>query len=122
MARVTVEDCVRVVPNRFELILLSAHRARAISSGASILVERERDKSTVVALREIGDQKLSHADLDEDYISSLQSHSEVDELDAPESQEESKPTVRVDDATLTQEQLIKQLGAFSKSGGSRSLG
>ena len=59
MARVTVEDCIDKVPNRFELILLTAHRARAISAGAPITVERDNDKNPVVALREIADQTLS---------------------------------------------------------------
>ena len=53
MARVTVEDCVDKIPNRFELVLFSAHRARSMSSGAEILVERDNDKNPVVALREI---------------------------------------------------------------------
>ena len=58
MARVTVEDCVEKVPNRFSLVLLSAHRARAISAGASLLVDRDNDKNPVVALREIADDVL----------------------------------------------------------------
>jgi DNA-directed RNA polymerase subunit omega len=79
MARVTVEDCVDKVPNRFELVLLSAHRARSISSGAPISVERDNDKNPVVALREIADQTVSPEDLKEDLIHSLQAHVEVDE-------------------------------------------
>lgn len=58
MARVTVEDCVEVVPNRFELVLLAAQRARSISTGAELTVDRDRDKNPVVALREIADQTV----------------------------------------------------------------
>jgi DNA-directed RNA polymerase subunit omega len=63
LARVTVEDCVDKIPNRFSLVLLSAHRARAISSGAEPLVERDRDKDPVVALREIADSAVRPDDL-----------------------------------------------------------
>ena len=79
MARVTVEDCVEKVPNRFSLVLLSAHRARAISAGGALLVDRDNDKNPVVALREIADETLSPDDLKEDLIHSLQKHVEVDE-------------------------------------------
>jgi DNA-directed RNA polymerase subunit omega len=83
MARVTVEDCVDKVDNRFDLVLLAAHRARLISSGQSILVERDKDKNPVVALREIAETALKPDDLKEDFIHSLQRHVEVDE---PESE------------------------------------
>jgi DNA-directed RNA polymerase subunit omega len=79
MARVTVEDCVGKIPNRFELVLAAAHRARMIAAGAQIIVRRENDKNPVVALREIGDGLLSPADLREDLIHSLQKNVEVDE-------------------------------------------
>ncbi len=79
MARVTVEDCIDKVPNRFELVLLSSHRSRQISSGSQISVERDNDKNPVVALREIADEQLSPGDLKEDLIHSLQKHVEVDE-------------------------------------------
>jgi DNA-directed RNA polymerase subunit omega len=79
MARVTVEDCVDKVDNRFDLVLLAAHRARAISSGAEILVERDNDKNPVVALREIAKEVLEPEDLREDLIHSLQKYVEVDE-------------------------------------------
>ena len=82
MARVTVEDCVEKVPNRFNLVLLAAHRARAISAGAQLLVDRDNDKNPVVALREIADETLSPGDLKEDLIHSLQKHVEVDEPEA----------------------------------------
>lgn len=79
MARVTVEDCVDKVENRFELVLLAGHRARLISTGAEITVDRDNDKNPVVALREIADQTISPEDLKEDLIHSLQKHVEVDE-------------------------------------------
>ncbi len=79
MARVTVEDCVDKVDNRFELVLMASHRARAISSGANILVARDNDKNPVVALREIADSKLQPNDLREDVIHAMQKQVEVDE-------------------------------------------
>ncbi len=79
MARVTVEDCIDKVDNRFELVLLASHRARQISQGAPITVDRDKDKNPVVALREIADETLSPGDLKEDLIHSLQKHVEVDE-------------------------------------------
>lgn len=82
MARVTVEDCIDKVENRFELVLLASHRARMIASGSSILVQRDNDKNPVVALREIADEKLTPEDLKEDLIHSLQKHVEVDEPEA----------------------------------------
>jgi len=83
MARVTVEDCIDKVENRFELVLVAAHRARMISSGSQITVDRDNDKNPVVALREIADSTLAPEDLKEDFIHSLQKHVEVDE---PESE------------------------------------
>ncbi|MFT0892632.1 DNA-directed RNA polymerase subunit omega [Pseudochelatococcus sp. G4_1912] len=79
MARVTVEDCVDKVENRFELVLLASHRARMISSGSQLLVERDRDKNPVVALREIADEMFAPEDLKEELIHSLQKYVEVDE-------------------------------------------
>lgn len=82
MARVTVEDCIDKIENRFDLVLLAAHRARLISSGQPLLLDRDRDKNPVVALREIADSALSPGDLSEDFIHSLQRHVEVDEPEA----------------------------------------
>ena len=79
MARVTVEDCVDKVPNRFELVLLAAHRARSVAAGAPITVERENDKNPVVALREIAERTISSEDVKEDLIHSMQRYVEVDE-------------------------------------------
>ena len=82
MARVTVEDCIDKVENRFDLVLLASHRARQISQGELITVDRDNDKNPVVALREIADETLSPGDLKEALIHSLQKHVEVDEPEA----------------------------------------
>ena len=82
MARVTVEDCIDKVNNRFELVLLAAHRARLISSGAPLTIDRDRDKNPVVALREIADESIQPDDLREQLIHSLQKYVEVDEPEA----------------------------------------
>lgn len=79
MARVTVEDCVDKVPNRFELVMLAAHRARELASGAPLTVERDNDKNPVVSLREIADETQSANDLRERMIESHQTQIEVDE-------------------------------------------
>lgn len=79
MARVTVEDCVDKVPNRFELVMLAAHRAREITAGAPITVDRDNDKNPVVSLREIADETQSAEDLRERMIESYQTQIEVDE-------------------------------------------
>jgi DNA-directed RNA polymerase subunit omega len=84
MARVTVEDCIDKVDNRFELVLLASHRARMISSGSPLTVDRDRDKNPVVALREIAETTVAPEDLKEDLIHSLQKHVDVDEPE-PES-------------------------------------
>jgi DNA-directed RNA polymerase subunit omega len=116
MARVTVEDCINKVENRFDLVLLAGHRARMLSSGAPITIERDNDKNPVVALREIAEETISPGDLKEDLIHSLQKYVEVDE---PEP--EAVPligaaggTVDADDTEvvvdrMTEEELLKGL-------------
>src|SRR5438094_5146326 len=79
MARVTVEDCIDKVDNRFDLVLLAAHRARMISSGSQLTVDRDNDKNPVVSLREIADTTISPEDLREELVHSLQKFVEVDE-------------------------------------------
>src|ERR1700733_11239999 len=79
MARVTVEDCIDKVDNRFDLVLLAAHRARMISSGSQLTVDRDNDKNPVVSLREIADSTISPEDLREELVHSLQKFVEVDE-------------------------------------------
>ena len=85
MARVTVEDCVDKIPNRFDLVLLAAERARAISGGAELTIERDRDKNPVVALREIADETVNPTLLKENLVQSLQrvlpeDDDEIDEI------------------------------------------
>jgi DNA-directed RNA polymerase subunit omega len=82
MARVTVEDCIDKVDNRFELVLLASHRARLISSGSPLTIDRDRDKNPVVALREIAEETIAPDDLKEQLIHSLQKYVEVDEPEA----------------------------------------
>ncbi len=110
MARVTVEDCVDKVPNRFELVMLAAHRARELSSGAQITVDRDKDKNPVVSLREIADETQQADDLRERMIESYQTQIEVDE---PEEDamallmgaENDKPA----DDDLSEEKLLRAL-------------
>ena len=79
MARVTVEDCVTKIPNRFELVMLASQRARDISAGSDLTLDRDNDKNPVVALREIAEDKFTPEVLREALISSLQRHAEIDE-------------------------------------------
>jgi DNA-directed RNA polymerase subunit omega len=107
MARVTVEDCVDKIPNRFDLVLLSAHRARQLSGGADTLVDRDRDKNPVVALREIAVKALKADELREEYIKSLQRHAEVDEPEAaPQAEELADDMLH---RQLTEEELLRAL-------------
>ena len=85
MARVTVEDCIDKVDNRFELVLLASHRARQISQGAQITVDRDNDKNPVVALREIADETVGLDHLQDSLVRGMQKHVEMDEPEeAPE--------------------------------------
>ena len=79
MARVTVEDCILKVPNRFELVLLSAQRARDIAGGSQLTLDRDNDKNPVVALREIADETIALPQLQENLIKGMQKHVEIDE-------------------------------------------
>ena len=83
MARVTVEDCVDKVPNRFDLVLFAAQRARQISGGADLTIDRDRDKNPVVALREIAEETVKPKDLEEAVVSNLQKV-RIDEEDETE--------------------------------------
>jgi DNA-directed RNA polymerase subunit omega len=83
MARVTVEDCVDKIPNRFDLVLFAAQRARQISGGAELLLDRDRDKNPVVALREIADELVHPPELEEGIIQALQ-RVQVDDEEAPD--------------------------------------
>jgi DNA-directed RNA polymerase subunit omega len=114
MARVTVEDCIDKVENRFDLVLLASHRARMISSGSQITIDRDNDKNPVVSLREIAETTVSPGDLKEDLIHSLQKYVEVDEPE-PEVPLIGASGVDSDDADvvtsdrMTEEELLKGL-------------
>jgi DNA-directed RNA polymerase subunit omega len=84
MARVTIEDCIDKLPNRFELVLLASHRARAIAQGAELTIDRDRDKDPVVSLREIAAESINKDDLREEFIHAMQKHVEVDEPEPTE--------------------------------------
>jgi DNA-directed RNA polymerase subunit omega len=116
MARVTVEDCIDKVNNRFDLVLLASHRARMVSAGAQITIDRDNDKNPVVALREIADETISPDDLKEDLIHALQKYVEVDEPEpetvpliagAGGSVEADDKEVTID--RMTEEELLKGL-------------
>lgn len=109
MARVTVEDCVDKIPNRFDLVLLSAHRARQLSGGADPLVDRDRDKNPVVALREIAVKSLKPDELKEEFIKSLQRHAEVDEPESAQPVEEVASEDTMLHRQLTEEELLRAL-------------
>ncbi len=110
MARVTTEDCVDKVPNRFELVMLAAHRAREIAEGAALTVTRDNDKNPVVALREIAEETQSSDDLRERLIEANQTQIEVDE---PE--EDSMALLmgaeadRPEEDEMTEEKMLRQL-------------
>ena len=117
MARVTVEDCVDKVPNRFELVLLASHRAREISSGSPLTVDRDNDKNPVVSLREIADETQSADALRERLIESNQTQIEVDEPEDDSmailmSGEADKP---LEDA-MSEEKLLRALMAAQGQG------
>ena len=115
MARVTVEDCVDKIPNRFELVLLAAHRARELASGSAITVDRENDKDGVVALREVAEKTISPDDMRERLIFSMQEQVEIDEPEAaaaPMRPQETRPTLGRDDTivdTMTEDALLRGL-------------
>ena len=87
MARVTVEDCVTKIPNRFKLVMLAGKRARDIAAGAELLVDRDNDKNPVVALREIAEDKVVPEDLMEAVVVGLQRHADTDELEEESDQD-----------------------------------
>jgi len=109
MARVTVEDCVDKVPNRFDLVLYSAYRARQLSGGAEPMVDRDRDKNPVVALREIADKKLIPDEVREEYIKSLQKHAEVDEPEEVPGGDDDGGREDVQYRQFTEEELLRAL-------------
>ena len=136
MARVTVEDCIDKVPNRFELVLLSAHRARSIAAGSPLTIDRDNDKNPVVALREIAEEAISPADVREGLIHAIQKHVEIDEPE-PESapllgvekaarpvlgQDDQKSDTALDLPTMSEEQLLRAMESLAPSDQSGSGG
>jgi DNA-directed RNA polymerase subunit omega len=119
MARITVEDCIDKVSNRFELVLVAAHRARTLSKGAAITVEEDNDKPPVVALREIAERTISAGDMREGLIHSIQKNVEIDEPEAaaaPLFSDPGRPLLGRDDPsvdanidTMTEEALLRGL-------------
>jgi DNA-directed RNA polymerase subunit omega len=133
MARVTVEDCVDKVPNRFELVLLAAHRARSLASGAHMTVDAENDKNAVIALREIAEKTVDPGDVREGFIHAMQNQAEVDEPEetiAPTLPQADRPLLAPHDPSadavvdvMTEDELLRHMGlqrpmdAHTKSGG-----
>ena len=117
MARVTVEDCVLKVPNRFELVLLAAQRAREITSGVPLSIDRDDDKNPVVALREIADETISLPHLKESVVRGMQKQVEIDEPEAeaappmvnPNLQTQIELGVDVQFDRMTEEDLLRGL-------------
>ena len=119
MARVTIEDCIDKLPNRFELVLLAGHRARLVSQGAPLTVDRDNDKDPVVALREIAAETINKDDLREEFIHAMQKHVEVDEaedMDTPLIGHSSgmvmaneSMTIEVPMEQMTEEELLRGL-------------
>ncbi|MBM3607483.1 MAG: DNA-directed RNA polymerase subunit omega [Alphaproteobacteria bacterium] len=116
MARITVEDCIDKVENRFDLVLIASHRARSIASGQQITIDRDNDKNPVVALREVAERTLHPDDLREDLIHSLQKHVEVDEPEADTTPAIATPAVSGSDDPadvqfdrMTEEDLLRGL-------------
>ncbi len=107
MARVTVEDCIEVVINRFELVALAAQRAKAIASGAPLAVERDNDKNAVVALREIADRKVSVESLRENLITSNQKRVRLDAYGVEETGAE--------EITNISEEVAEELSSFQSA-------
>ncbi len=111
MARVTVEDCIDKVPNRFSLVLFAAHRARAVAAGEPLTVGRDNDKNSVVALREIAEETLKTDDLREGLILGMQKHAEVDEPEEDELSMLPRP-VKPEEETKTDDELLRAFWTF----------
>ena len=133
MARVTVEDCVDKIPNRFELVLLAAHRARAIANGSAMMVAADDDKNPVIALREIAERTLSPDDMRETLITSIQKNTEVDEPEAVAAPllppDRRAPMLGRDDLgsdtqvdVMTEEQLLRGLESITPLEPSANIG
>jgi len=109
MARVTVEDCVLKVPNRFELVLLAAQRAREITSGAPLTLDRDDDKNPVVALREIADDMVGLDHLQDSLVRGMQKHVEMDEPEeAPELEQTLFGVADPTDAIISEDEIDEE--------------
>ena len=119
MARVTIEDCIDKVANRFELVLLSAQRSRAIASGAPMTVDRDDDKNPVVSLREIAEETVEPDQLREDVITSMQRQSRGSEFEDAEGElaAEADTADAVDE--MTEEDLLRALSGEMEEGCNR---
>src|ERR1700676_4292821 len=106
MARVTVEDCILKIPNRFELVLIAAQRARDVASGAPITLERDNDKNPVVALREIADETIGLEQVKNALIKGMQKHVEVDEPEEDKDLDVETQTWPVDQPPPESEEII----------------
>lgn len=104
MARVTVEDCVEKIPNRFDLVLLAAHRSRNISAGAGLTVDRDNDKTPVVSLRELAEGNLELDDLRESLVTNLQRVITDDDL-PDETEDESTPVLAIEHGESEQAEM-----------------
>ncbi len=111
MARVTVEDCVERVPNRFDLVILAGQRARDISSGSELLVDRDNDKNPVVALREIAEDQLSTEELFEAVVQGRQKVAPVEEIDELDEAAMSMSSGETDDDDLDLAALAQEVAA-----------
>lgn len=128
MARVTVEDCIDKVANRFELVLLAAHRVRSIAKGSEVTVDCDNDKNAVIALREIADETISPGDMREGLIHSIQKNAEIDEPQAtpmPTVPRSIRALLGSDDPStdtsvdvITEEQLLRGMEALPPPGSS----
>ena len=123
MARVTVEDCVEKIPNRFDLVLLAAHRSRNISAGAGLTVDRDNDKTPVVSLRELAEGNLELEDLRESLVTNLQRV--ITDDDMPDEMEEAAPVLAIEQGDsqpkeMSEADLLRALqGDRDNDGGSR---
>ena len=130
MARVTIEDCIDKLPNRFELVLLASHRARNIAQGQQITVDRDNDKDPVVSLREIAATTINHDDLREEFIHAMQKQVEMDEAEETDTPliAQSGDMSLVDDSAqmeqMTEEELLRGLDGLppAESPGSQRNG
>ena len=107
MARVTVEDCVDKIPNRFELVLLAAQRARALSAGVQITVERDNDKNPVVALREIAEETITPDQLRNEMTRSLQRHQEMEDVPVAAAVTVAEVEDKPEDLQMSEEDFFK---------------